>query len=484
MKRRKSGVGSLFPLIVAFFLFSTSAISSAGDSTDKLAERIRQLEDVQKNNAQELDRLKGQQLELKKQATEAAAALPTFSYRPGSGILMESADKSWSIRLHNRIHYWLMFRQGDANADTEREGLGELFARRIRPTFFYCVNNCLYEMEASLDLDSEDAVALQRATAYIHLEQLNVWLPTFYFGIDSPTTWNRRRSSSSGAQLDYDILSRSLGNTFSQGWNYALLWQDKPLDWIGIPGQIEWFTIAVGSGPGNGSDGRFIHSDKKSYITSLGISPFSRLKNKWLSGLELSWGAWFCQFDTNATENGACDDARMRETDGFTKAVLWDANVPDENALHRLHGASLRWRIGAYQLLGTLHFFHPDASIRHRNWYIGHELYVWSPKGFLTGSASTPGSVMIGTHFERSDGQCSPALCDNDGEFTNNHVTLASAHISYWIQRGLRVGVHWNHYDAKKIPASVQEDLDIRSTGVPGRGGDWDNVMVIFGWEF
>ena len=471
----------LSPLIVPFFLLS----SASAASTDEVQERIKQLEEVQRANAEEINRLKDQQMEFKREATAAAAALPTFSYRPGSGILMEAADKAWSIRFHNRIHYWLMFRQGEANADTEREGLGELFARRIRPTFFYCVNNCLYEMEASLDLDSEDAVALQRATAYIHFEQLNPWLPTFYFGIDSPTAWNRRRSSSTGAQLDYDMLSRSLGNTFSQGFNYALLWEDKPLGWIGIPGQIEWFTIAAGSGPGNGSDGRFVNSDKKSYITSLAISPFSQTKIKWLSGLELSWGAWFCQFDSEATENGGCDDARIRETDGFTKAVLWDADVPDEDALHRLHGASLRWRIGPYQLLGTLHFFRPEnASIRHRNWYIGHELYVWSPKGPLTGSASTPGSVMIGTHFERSDARCSPALCNNNGEFNGNHVTLTSAHISYWIQRGLRVGVHWNHYDAKRIPASVQEDLDIRSTGVPGRGGDWDNVMVIFAWEF
>jgi hypothetical protein len=35
---------------------------------------------------------------------------------------------------------------------------------------------------------------------------------------------------------------------------------------------------------------------------------------------------------------------------------------------------------------------------------IGHDLCVWSPKGWLTGSALTPGSVLVGTHFERTDG--------------------------------------------------------------------------------
>jgi hypothetical protein len=34
---------------------------------------------------------------------------------------------------------------------------------------------------------------------------------------------------------------------------------------------------------------------------------------------------------------------------------------------------------------------------------IGHELFLWSPRGFLTGSANTVGSILVGTHFERTD---------------------------------------------------------------------------------
>ena len=29
--------------------------------------------------------------------------------------------------------------------------------------------------------------------------------------------------------------------------------------------------------------------------------------------------------------------------------------------------------------------------------------FVWSPKGFLTGSPTTPGSILVGYHFERND---------------------------------------------------------------------------------
>jgi hypothetical protein len=40
----------------------------------------------------ELTQLKEQQIELKKEATAAAAAMPSFSYRPGNGVNIEAAE--------------------------------------------------------------------------------------------------------------------------------------------------------------------------------------------------------------------------------------------------------------------------------------------------------------------------------------------------------------------------------------------------------
>ncbi|MGH7825636.1 MAG: hypothetical protein ACREQ7_10745 [Candidatus Binatia bacterium] len=477
----KARIFSFSALVALLAMIVFTAMPVRAESVD---DKIKAVEEELARLKAEQEQVKNEQMALKKQATEAAAALPTFSYRAGSGILMEAADKSWSLRFLNRFHYWLLFRDGEADT---RGGLGELFARRIRPTFFYCVNNCFYETEVSFDLDSTDAVSLQRAATFIHFEQINPWLPTFYFGIDSPTAWARRRSSSSGAQLDYDILSRSNGfNTGSQGWNYALLWEDKPLAGIGA---IEWFTIAVGAGPGAAGDGGFVFSDRKDYVTSIAISPFSQLKNKWLRGLELSSGVWFCNFDNNVGgEKQNCDDAPIRETDGPERATIWDANVDNTgtgDGTHHFIQNGLRWRIGPYQLLANIGFQrYEGSSIRHRNWFIGHELYVWSPKGFLTGSASTPGSILLGTHFERSDGRCGNGACENDGQYNDNHMTMNSVGLYYFIQRGIRVGVHWNHYRAPNITSDVQEELSIRDVGVPGRGGSWDNVFVVFGWEF
>ena len=73
-------------MLTAFLL---AAVPAWAQSVD---DKIKALE-------QELGQLKSQQVELKKEATAAAAALPSFSYRPGNGVNIEAADKSWGIRF-------------------------------------------------------------------------------------------------------------------------------------------------------------------------------------------------------------------------------------------------------------------------------------------------------------------------------------------------------------------------------------------------
>ena len=62
-------------------------LSQSPARAEDLDGRIRAMED-------ELSKLKQQQVELKKEATAAAAALPTFEYRPGNGLNIEAGDCS------------------------------------------------------------------------------------------------------------------------------------------------------------------------------------------------------------------------------------------------------------------------------------------------------------------------------------------------------------------------------------------------------
>ena len=106
-------------------------------------DRIRSLEE-------ELNKLKAEQIELKEDATAAAEAMPTFTYRPGSGLSIEAADKSWSLRSTIESHVRMLFESGRDQAGRTQ---GELMLRRFRPGWFFCIDNCLWEIEATFDLD-------------------------------------------------------------------------------------------------------------------------------------------------------------------------------------------------------------------------------------------------------------------------------------------------------------------------------------------
>ena len=85
--------------VLSAFLLAAPALAQTVD------QKIQALE-------QELMQLKEQQIELKKEATEAAAAMPAFSYRPGNGLEIEAADKSWSFRATIETYYRMLFEEG------------------------------------------------------------------------------------------------------------------------------------------------------------------------------------------------------------------------------------------------------------------------------------------------------------------------------------------------------------------------------------
>src|ERR1044071_7597616 len=140
MKKRTWGMLSF--LFSAVFLFAlTSALQA-----QNVDEKIKALE-------QELTKLKSEQMSLKKEATAQAAALPTFEYRPGSGVVINAPDQSWSINFYYEFAYDMMWLEGN---DARREGDFGLFGRRNRPGVKYCWDRCFYQFNAELDMDGDE----------------------------------------------------------------------------------------------------------------------------------------------------------------------------------------------------------------------------------------------------------------------------------------------------------------------------------------
>jgi hypothetical protein len=592
MMKKKFLVASM----IAAFLLAAGTVRAQG-----VDQKIQVLE-------QELMQLKEQQVELKKEATAAVAAMPTFEYRPGSGVRMEAADKAWSLQLSHEIDWLMAFESGQSHGG--RPTGGQVMTRRFRQEWTLCVDNCFYEVQSRLDLDGWGTnSALQRAQGLIHFENLNPWLPTLYFGGDMESFGGvaRQGSSATGSQGEYDMLSRNNGfNTGRTGSGVGFYYQNIPLTNIGIPGQLPRLSFTAGT-IGGQDDANLKNSNHLDYSIYGSIQPFSQIKNKWLQGFTFEMLAWFCNNDKhleetaassttlgiNSTSNGfvtvsridintteaqdansrsACSSLNIRDHGPGGRQSLFNSGPITGGAAHYLQ-PGISWEVGPYRLRAQMGFQHyqdvnslDSVRVRQRvqesvaatggntavvattsttnlgsvgskgarNFMIGHDLFLWSPKGFLTGDSNTKGSVLFGTHFERTDVHCNvggqirdistsndigaSATCNrititaatSRPEFTRNRILVREWDLWYFIAPRASVGVNVLWYDASNLPGGhtfgggltndVQKALgasgscrnsSVDTTGFgnwavvkSGCGGNWLDAWLRLRWSF
>jgi hypothetical protein len=500
MKNRLPGITALGFMLTAFLL---AALPARAQNVD---ERIKALEN-------ELTQLKEQQIEFKKEATAAAAAMPTFSYRPGNGLNIEAADKSWGFRATLESHFRMLFESG---RDQIGRTKGEIMGRRFRPGFLYCIDNCLWEIEATLDLDgfgtgtgknslaSDFSSILQRGAVVFHGENLSPWLPSVQFGMEVQNAHGgslaRQGSGSVGAQAEYDLHTRNDGfNTGRAGQGIVLNWDDKSLASIGIPGRIRRLQLSMAA-IAEGDDGLSSFTDRKDFNAYMSISPFDQIKNKWLSGWTFEYGAWFCNSDNRAIENG-CDRYRVQDHGDAARQTLFDSGAGSiGDGLHIAQGPGVVWSVGPYTLRAMGSFQRSEdrggtpGRKKGNSFLIGHDLFLWSPKGFLTGSPATAGSVLIGTHFERVDMSCGIPGCAAGGAFSRNRILLREWDIWYFVAPRMSVGASFLWYDASNLRHTRNQaahnlgicDSDEIGTARcrPGLGGDWLDVHLNWRYTF
>jgi hypothetical protein len=323
----------------------------------------------------------------------------------------------------------------------------------------------------------------------------------------------RQGSGAVGAQAEYDLHTRNDGfNTGRAGQGIVLNWDDRSLGGIGIPGRIGKFQLGMSS-IAEGDDGLASFTDRKDFNAYLSVQPFSQLKNKWIRGLTFEYGSWFCNVDDRAQANG-CSRYRVQDHGDGGRQTLFDSGADSiGDGLHRAHGPGVVWNVGPYTLRGMGSFQQSEDRGGTRgkksahSFLIGHDLYLWSPKGFLTGSSSTPGSVLVGTHFERVDMYCGDSVraCRvtgstgtssliNGGEFHRNRILLREWDIWYFVANRMSVGTSILWYDAANLRSTRNQaahNLGVCSSNDVatgqcrrGKGGDWVDVHLNWRYQF
>lgn len=442
----------LFPLVVLLFLF-VAAPASAGE----VEERIKQLEETQRANAEELARLKGEQMELKKEAVAARDALPTFSYRPRSGVFIEAADKSWGLRFRTRFHYRLLTYPDPRAQDQKGFSQFDLALRRVRQRINYFWDNRFYEFDVELDFEPDRGIQLQHGEFLVHFNKLNPYFPTFTIGPRVSGFFNKHDTnwgSSTGGLFDRSMFQDGAGiGAGSQNNAAGLFWNDVPVG----PGELLFQAIYSNQGLTNIANQERPNTDKKSAHIGFNIEPFSKLKNKWLEGIDLGVGYQLDRIHPGEDGRGFF---RVRTTERQRLRLIEVARDLDDTSARNYVTPGFGWKIGPYWLRTAFGWqkgeFDTGGDVTGWMWRIAHELWLWSPKGgLLTGSVNTPGSVMFFTGFERvnynADNNGLRNCSSTGGNCENAHARNPNVGLWYFIRPGLSVGAEYGFYNVNKI---------------------------------
>jgi len=490
------------------FLAILITVRPAWAQSEDIEAQIKALEaEVQKIEPlkEQIERLRYQQLEMKKEATAAAAAMPDFRYRPGRGLTIAAADKSWSFNTSYRVHMYIYNILGgktnfNDNGTQRNTGVtaGEIFPRRNRMYFNYCWQDCFYAFEFSFDGEESPRTAQVRDNEFIvNFNQLNPWLPYFSIGLRrGPGRTHIGRSGDNDGKMEHSLILDGFA------WSGTGSHAGMGLGWDGVdigPGEYDLFLNFATSRQGTHQE--FVNDDRKGFLMYIGGKPFSKMKNKWISGLELGLGYQGQSHERpDNLAAGEGEQIRVRNAERRGRQVLFQPAVAagvvsDQNfgsGYNQVFIPGMKWVLGPYMFRAvyvTTRYANERSTggngLWGRGFTLDNQIFLWSPKGFMTGSTNMPNSLMLSFGFERADMDCG-RNCDaspSTGSFHSQTVLNRETALWYWLRPGLGVGMWWHYWTTSNTPYRTQVAngcKDSRTEALAGKGVsrscDWHSL--------
>jgi len=468
---------------VAFFasLFMVTPASAANDEIEAQIKALEQEVSKIEPLKDQIERLRSQQIELKKDATAAAAALPEFSYRPGRGMTITAADKSWSFNTTYRLNMYIYntldgkpnFSQAGGQQNTGAT-YGEIFPRRNRMYFTYCWSDCFVTVDATIDGETAPRQASWRdSEVMFRFDQFNEYLPYFSVGLRRGAGRTHiGRSSDNDGKMEHSIIVD--GFAWGGDGSHAgagLGWEEIDMG----PSKAELYINLATSRQGTHQE--FVNDDRKGLMMFAGIKPFANIKNKWIEGLDIGFGYQSMAQNSPFNMDGAegVSEVRVRNVERRGRFELWRPTVnqcPTGTACDQNFGdgfswiamPGLQWKVGPYMFravwVKTQYKGREDTlrGVEGQGWTVDHQFFLWSPKGLFTGSQTTPNSIMFSFGFERADMDCGRG-CDaapSTGSFHSNTVLNREAALWWWIRPSLAIGTWWHYWSTANTPVRTQ----------------------------
>lgn len=438
--KRNYSLRSVIALGVILFLYPT--LSPAAEGKGSLEERIQVLE--------------------KAQAEKKASQPVSYTYNPRKGVLLEAADESWGLLFSGRFHYRAMFWDDQLINDHSDFSQGDLALRRLRPNFEYYWDHGFYKTQIELDIDSTLGVGMQSGSLAVDFPQLNSFLPVLTVGPKVSSFFNKHDTnwgSSTGGLFDRSMFQDGAGIGSGSQYNaMSLTWDKVPVG----PGTMFFEALYSNNGVVSAEDEDRPKTSKRSVHFGWNYEPFSKTKNTWIEGIDLGIGY---QLDHVLPGEDGRGLFRVRTTERMRLVLIEVARdlKPESQRIYVTPGFG--WKVGPNWLRtayswnsGTLD---DNGDVEGRMFRVADELFVWSPKGFFTGSAKTAKSLMLFAGFERDDYEA-----DNHGirgGFENASASNFNFGLWYHVRPGLRVGAEYGRYWVDKMGrgASSLEDVSV-----------------------
>ena len=432
---------------------------------------------------------------MREDALAAKAKLPRFRYRPGSGLSIRGADRSWEVRIVGEVsmHLSLFPNGGRSPEDEDDEGpsQGAVTFRHLQLGQVMRLLNGLYEfgLNVKCDRSGGDQCRQSGKRATVRFSNWSPYYPDLRFAAVR-TSWSpiTRVSSSGGHTLERAPAYTSLLSTGSST-GVQFHWSDVPLG----SANIDYFQVAYT--PGRQFDDPFAQNplSQKAISLNMAVEPFAKSKNKYLKGFKIGFGYYNAQNDDN--RGGPLDDFEIETRTRNNKVTVVAMSSRGRRSYLEPY---LQWTAGPFNLGYT---FGQNVAEQRRTGDAGGSnfsdakmntntiaggVYFWGPKGFLSGSRNG-GWRLSYTHNRNYWDLGSGFGADFDDEDTlSKHPEMRSNHyieniimLSWYQRANIRWVVEYQVNLIGKMEGSGKDTVEARRRlNILSDGGYYQAITI------
>jgi outer membrane murein-binding lipoprotein Lpp len=449
------------------------AAPAGAASTD---ERIKALEAELQQLKTDQQRVEKDQSQMQSDALAAKMKMPSIRYRNGRGLIFRAADRSWQIGVGGQFQAQMAFFPEIGDDTNSNLAQGSMFGRHMETDTYFRLMNGLYEFGLTADFSGgRQAASVKSETFRIKLGNWGPYYPNIHVLAVSPGTQSphNRVSSTSGATLERAPAFDNRFSTFSTK-GLGLNWEKVPVGSM----MVNRFSFAYLSNGSMVNDDRYDwdSSDKKGVVLGITVDPFAKHKDMYTKGIRLGF----------TYVNSLADGARMRvRTRRPHRATLFD--IRDDLGKYTYAEPWIDWNGGPFHA-GYTWGRHTsenksaegggDPTITTNMIEAG--VYVWGPKGFLSGSRNSGWRLTYQHNRTAMDLGGFPT-----GSGLRKYTYVENIVMLRWYQqRNITYSLEYQNNSIDKFDPRIDRGLSSDALGFDAGGGRHQSIVLATMWQF